>query len=266
MLLDILGICSVLESPEHRGFLDRWVPAADRVLPPLRYVERAYPVCWWRAEHGANPGQSQTSTAVLEAWCTTVLRWRRPAALFVDELTLLPLVSRWPPRAMLHQLPRPCPHGGDVKVRRRRGEPVLSSAGAEEVGVTGDPVAGGVSAQVSGDHRAGGLLGAPGAAAAHPGDDLRHRESCPPAAHEDGAGDGEDVDARTVPRRAGGVHRPVGGRMSCPAGGIATALPARTRGGCGTCCCCGAACPGVAPVPIGLPSGGDRRAQGPCSE
>jgi hypothetical protein len=54
VLLDVLGICSVLESPEHQGFLDRWVPAADRVLPPLRYVERAYPVCWWRAEHGIN--------------------------------------------------------------------------------------------------------------------------------------------------------------------------------------------------------------------
>jgi hypothetical protein len=54
VLLDILGICSVLESPEHTGHLDRWVPAADRVLPELRYVERAYPVCWWRAEYGVN--------------------------------------------------------------------------------------------------------------------------------------------------------------------------------------------------------------------
>lgn len=54
VLLDILGVCSVLESSEHHGFLDRWVPEADRVVPPLRYVERAYPVCWWRAEYGVN--------------------------------------------------------------------------------------------------------------------------------------------------------------------------------------------------------------------
>lgn len=54
VLLDILGICSVLQSPEHTGHLDRWVPAAERVLPELRYVERAYPVCWWRAEYGVN--------------------------------------------------------------------------------------------------------------------------------------------------------------------------------------------------------------------
>jgi hypothetical protein len=36
------------------------------------------------------PGE--TSTAVLGAWYATILRWRRPAALLVNELTLLPLV------------------------------------------------------------------------------------------------------------------------------------------------------------------------------
>jgi hypothetical protein len=54
VLLDILGVYSVLETPEHRGFMDQFVRAADRTLPPYRYVERAYPVCWWRAEYGVN--------------------------------------------------------------------------------------------------------------------------------------------------------------------------------------------------------------------
>jgi hypothetical protein len=54
VLLDILGVCSVLETPEHRGYADHFVRAADRELPPYRNVERVYPVCWWRAEHGVN--------------------------------------------------------------------------------------------------------------------------------------------------------------------------------------------------------------------
>jgi hypothetical protein len=54
VLLDLLGVCSVLETPEHRGFMDHFVRAADRTLPPYRYVERAYPVSWWRAEYGVN--------------------------------------------------------------------------------------------------------------------------------------------------------------------------------------------------------------------
>ena len=53
-LLDILGVCSVLETPEHRGYADHFVRAADREHPPYRNIERAYPVCWWRAEHGVN--------------------------------------------------------------------------------------------------------------------------------------------------------------------------------------------------------------------
>lgn len=53
-MLDILGVCSVLETPEHHGHAERFVRADERVLPPLRFVERTYPVCWWNAEHGVN--------------------------------------------------------------------------------------------------------------------------------------------------------------------------------------------------------------------
>ena len=48
------------------------------------------------------PGEA--STTVLGAWYATVLRWRRPAALLVDELTLLPLVMPLTPARTL--LPR----------------------------------------------------------------------------------------------------------------------------------------------------------------
>jgi hypothetical protein len=54
VLLDILGVCSVLETPEHRGFAEQFVRADARPLPPLRFIERAYPVCWWKAEHRVN--------------------------------------------------------------------------------------------------------------------------------------------------------------------------------------------------------------------
>lgn len=55
VLLDILGVLGVLETPEHRGYAEGFVRAEDRVLPPLRYVEQEYPACWWRLGlHGVN--------------------------------------------------------------------------------------------------------------------------------------------------------------------------------------------------------------------
>ncbi len=48
----------------------------------------------------------KTSTTVLGAWYATVLRWRRPAALLVNELTLLPLVMPLTPaRTRLTRFP-----------------------------------------------------------------------------------------------------------------------------------------------------------------
>ncbi len=41
---------------------------------------------------GAAAGPGDASTTVLGTWYATVPRWRRPAALFVNEVTLLPLV------------------------------------------------------------------------------------------------------------------------------------------------------------------------------
>ena len=55
-------------------------------------------------EPAVTPGE--TSTTVLGAWYATVLRWRRPAALLVNELTLLPLVMPpAPAKTLLNRLP-----------------------------------------------------------------------------------------------------------------------------------------------------------------
>jgi hypothetical protein len=54
VLLDILGICGVLDTDDHRGFAKAFVPWSARDLPPQRFVDRAYPACWWRAAAGVN--------------------------------------------------------------------------------------------------------------------------------------------------------------------------------------------------------------------
>lgn len=54
VLVDILGLCSALETTAHRGYAERFVRYSDRALPSKRFVERAYPVCWWTAGDGVN--------------------------------------------------------------------------------------------------------------------------------------------------------------------------------------------------------------------
>lgn len=55
---------------------------------------------------GPAAGPGDASTTVLGAWYATVLRWRRPAALLVNELTLLPLVMPLAPaKALLTRFP-----------------------------------------------------------------------------------------------------------------------------------------------------------------
>lgn len=53
-LIEILGVCGVLETPDHRGYAHSYIPADQRELPPRHHVDRAYPVCWWTAAHGVN--------------------------------------------------------------------------------------------------------------------------------------------------------------------------------------------------------------------
>jgi hypothetical protein len=51
-VLDILGVCGVLETKDHRGYRMTFVPYAERELPAQRFVDRSYPACWWRGFDG----------------------------------------------------------------------------------------------------------------------------------------------------------------------------------------------------------------------
>jgi hypothetical protein len=54
VLLDILGVCDVLGASGHRGFRSDFVRHDQRELPAQRFVDRAYPVCWWKGEDSVN--------------------------------------------------------------------------------------------------------------------------------------------------------------------------------------------------------------------
>ncbi|MEO7269498.1 MAG: hypothetical protein ABIW49_09880 [Knoellia sp.] len=59
VVLDILGVCGVLETSKHQGYLDSFVRFSERESPPQRYVDRSYPVCWWRGADGVNEAAVQ---------------------------------------------------------------------------------------------------------------------------------------------------------------------------------------------------------------
>lgn len=55
---------------------------------------------------GTAAQNGETSTTAMGSWYATVLRWRRPAALLVNETTLLPLLLPLAPaRTLLHRFP-----------------------------------------------------------------------------------------------------------------------------------------------------------------
>lgn len=52
-LLETLAICGILETPEHRGYLDVFTPPLSRDTGDLRQ-SLSYPLNWWRGEHKVN--------------------------------------------------------------------------------------------------------------------------------------------------------------------------------------------------------------------
>jgi len=54
VIVSILGFCDVLACTPHPGFSDAFIPASGRHLPPRRFVDMAYPACWWRGDMGIN--------------------------------------------------------------------------------------------------------------------------------------------------------------------------------------------------------------------
>ena len=54
VLIGILGLCGVLETSEHRGYMTRFVPWSERELPARRFIDMHYPACWWTRADGVN--------------------------------------------------------------------------------------------------------------------------------------------------------------------------------------------------------------------
>jgi hypothetical protein len=54
ILIAILGFIGVLETKQHLGFLSNFIPLSDRNLPGRRFVDMAYPACWWTHTDGIN--------------------------------------------------------------------------------------------------------------------------------------------------------------------------------------------------------------------
>jgi hypothetical protein len=54
ILIDILGVCGILQTPQHHGYARSFIRSADRDWPPQRYVFGSYPTCWWKAADGIN--------------------------------------------------------------------------------------------------------------------------------------------------------------------------------------------------------------------
>ena len=54
ILIGILGYCGVVATEAHPGFRNHFVEWTGRVLPSRRFVDMAYPACWWQRADGIN--------------------------------------------------------------------------------------------------------------------------------------------------------------------------------------------------------------------
>lgn len=56
-LIGILGFCGILATPDHPGFSEKFIPYNRRDVPSRRFVDMAYPACWWQTDVGINQSQ-----------------------------------------------------------------------------------------------------------------------------------------------------------------------------------------------------------------
>jgi hypothetical protein len=54
VMIGILGLCGILGTAAHPGYVQRFVPYSERELPPRGFVDMHYPACWWRGSDGIN--------------------------------------------------------------------------------------------------------------------------------------------------------------------------------------------------------------------
>lgn len=53
-VIAILGICGILATEDHPGFVKEFRESNRRALPDRRFVDMAYPACWWTGSDGVN--------------------------------------------------------------------------------------------------------------------------------------------------------------------------------------------------------------------
>jgi hypothetical protein len=54
ILVALLGFCGILSTLDHPGYSDSYVSCSERRLPDRRFIDMAYPACWWGASAGVN--------------------------------------------------------------------------------------------------------------------------------------------------------------------------------------------------------------------
>lgn len=54
VVVGILGFCGILATAEHPGYMNDFVPSSNRESPARRFVDMAYPACWWQRPDGIN--------------------------------------------------------------------------------------------------------------------------------------------------------------------------------------------------------------------
>lgn len=54
VLVGILGLCGVLATAAHPGYLERFVQWSERELPARRFIDMPYAACWWQRSDGIN--------------------------------------------------------------------------------------------------------------------------------------------------------------------------------------------------------------------
>jgi hypothetical protein len=53
-ILDILGLCGILQTDQHPGYADTYVPYTQRTRPSRRFAFKGYPIWWWTGDDGVN--------------------------------------------------------------------------------------------------------------------------------------------------------------------------------------------------------------------
>lgn len=54
VLCGILGICDILQHPDHPGFLHRYVERSEREEPNQHFLDLEWPYCWYNRKFGVN--------------------------------------------------------------------------------------------------------------------------------------------------------------------------------------------------------------------